>query len=93
LGPVAATILVLVGLTVVFRFRAIADWFDRVLRALADGPGEPEPRERGLAGLWLMAGTGSDLTARWVRRAAVLGIGMTCVLLGAGELSGLWAEP
>jgi hypothetical protein len=81
---------VVLGAAGLLGFRQITDWFDRVLRTLADGPGTPEPQERGVFGQWLMVGTGSSVTARWWRYAATLVTSVGFLVAGAGCLAGAW---
>jgi anti-sigma factor RsiW len=89
---VVAIAITILGVVLTVRFRRAADWFDRVLRALADGPGSAEPERRGVVGQVLMVGTGSSTPARWWRYGAVLLTGLMCFVLGLGEILGAWDE-
>lgn len=87
---VLAVVLVLLGGFLTLRFRRVADWLDRVLRTLADGPGAPEPKRRSVAGQWAMVGTGSSVPARWQRSGATLLVGLAFLVVGIGALAGAW---
>jgi hypothetical protein len=87
---VFAVVLVVLGGFLTLCFRQVADWFDRVLRTLADGPGAPEPERRGVAGQWAMVGTGSSTAARWYRCAVTPARGARIPSLGIGALVGAW---
>lgn len=87
---VVAVGMTLLGGLLVVRFRRIAGWFDRVLRTLADGPEADEPADRGGLGRLVMVGTGKSVSARWYRATAVLLVGLTFLVVGAGALLGAW---
>jgi|1185.fasta_scaffold42691_2 hypothetical protein len=87
---VFAAILVGGGVFLALRFRQVADWYDRRLRTLADGPRAPEPERRGVLGQWAMVGTGSSTTARWYRRSVTLIVGLAFLIVGVGALFGAW---
>jgi hypothetical protein len=84
MDTVFAAILVVVGAFLTICFRQVADFYDRFFRALADGPGAPEPEQRSVVGQWAMVGTGSSTTARWYRRSGVLLVGVGFLVVGGG---------
>ena len=85
---VFAVVLVVLGAFLTLGFRRVGDWFDRVLRTLAGGPGAPEPERRSVVGQWAMVGTGSSTAARWYPSAATLLVGLGFLVVGIGALAG-----